>query len=82
MKLFDSPCSVGNSVDMAGLALLVGKVHSEELPQKSSLNPMVGEIPALAGFYLYGQETSYLSYGAFFPLGPSWLWITHPDLSG
>lgn len=40
VKLFDSPCSVGNSVDIAGFALLVGKKDSDYLPQKSSLNPM------------------------------------------
>lgn len=44
--------------------------------------PMVGEIPALAGFSLHGQETFSPGYGAFFPLGPSWLGITCPEVKG
>lgn len=40
MKLFASTCSVDNSVGMAGLAVLVERVDTEDLPQKSSSNPI------------------------------------------
>lgn len=43
---------------------------------------MAGEFPALAGFYLRDQETRspVSGYGGFFPLGPSLLGITRPEV--